>query len=177
LTNICLVAFRGTVGIKDWEVDFKIERNSLGLHKGFCEAVDSLYPEIRRVVAGKDVLLTGHSLGAAMAAVAAIQLRTICEGVRIVNFGQPKIGDDKAVKLLNGILWNRFVHGEDIVTHVPLKCLDYVHGGKEIHIPQQRRPWWGIDSRFPYFNALIPRETIDHVPTWGYGNPIWKGIV
>ncbi len=172
-----LVAFRGTldnkkIGLADWLVDLEVEKNALGFHHGFYEAVCELAPQLAKECIGKDVIFTGHSLGAAMAAIAAFKLRGTARSVRIVNFGQPKIGDQKAVDLLKGTPWTRYVHGEDIVTKAPLKCMDYVHGGEEIKLLQVSRHWWQMFSREKPF--VIPLCLWDHVPTL-YAKRIWEG--
>ena len=169
--NKVLIAFRGTIGLKDWLVDLEIEKNSSGFHKGFWEAVRALMPEIVMLCVGKDVRCTGHSLGAAMAAIAAFKLRGTAKSVSIVNFGQPKIGDQQAVDMLKGIPWGRFIHGDDLITEVPPNALDYVHGGNFIHLPQVKHHFWQYFSHeAPYF---IPVDLWDHIPT-NYAKRIWQ---
>ena len=170
--GIWLVAFRGTLGIYDWMADLKVRKTPEGFHQGFYDAVSELLPQLNSLVAGKDVILVGHSLGAAEAGVAAYRLRDFCASVRIVNFGQPKLGDQQAVDKLKGIPWVRYVHGTDIVTQVPLKIMDYVHGGTEVLLLQTPRPWrQAFSLEKPYYFSL---SLWDHVPTL-YAEQIWKG--
>ena len=168
-----LVAFRGTLGIYDWMDDLKVEKTAEGFHQGFYDAVEDLLPQLKILVAGKDVILTGHSLGAAEAVVAAYRLQGSCNPISIINFGQPKIGNQQAVDKLKGIPWVRYVHGTDIVTQVPLKAMDYVHGGVEVQLPQTPRPWrQAFSLERPYY---FPLSLWDHVPTL-YAEQIWGGV-
>ena len=167
-----LVSFRGTLGIFDWMDDLVLKKTPEGFHQGFYDALEDLLPQLKTLVAGKDVILTGHSLGAAMAAMAVYFLQGTCNPLSIVNFGQPKIGDQRAVDRLKGVPWIRYVHGTDIVTQVPWKIMGYVYGGAEVQLPQTPRPWLHIFSREkPYF---FPLSLWDHVPTL-YAEAIWKG--
>lgn len=168
--DFVVVAFRGTVGAKDWAVDLQVEKTAQGVHRGFSEACDVLLPDIIQLINGKKVLFTGHSLGAALAAVAAMRTRLICD-CSIINFGQPRIGDENAVKLLEGVSWTRYIHGEDVVTKIPLAEEGYVHAGDVVQIPQTPRT---LSSYFsdekPY---IIPTAAWDHIPTL-YAEYIWK---
>jgi len=67
------------------------------------------------------VKTTGHSLGAALAHLAALAL--IKEGlvVSLINFGQPRVGDKNFATFSQftlGDQW-RVVHHKDIVPHTP----------------------------------------------------------
>lgn len=165
-----LVAFRGTMGPKDWEVDLEIEQNALGFHKGFYDAANSFAQDLYPLVNGQNVLFTGHSLGAAMAAIAAHELQPLRKSVSILNFGQPRIGNYQAVGLLQKIPWVRYVHASDIVHTVPFECFDYAHGGHEIILPQVPHHWWHYFSR--EWPCIIPVPFWAHVPTL-YAKRIW----
>ena len=171
-----LVAFRGTldnqkIGLADWRVDLETGKTSAGFHSGFWDAVSVLHDDLVPLLNGQHVVFTGHSLGAAMAAVAAHRFSPHCKSVQIVNFGQPKIGDQQAVDLLKGIPWNRYKHGGDIITDVPLGCMGYVHGGNQIQLPQVPHHFWQYFSHEkPFF---FPVDLWDHIPTL-YAKRIWE---
>lgn len=76
--------------------------------------------------------VTGHSLGAAIAALCAFDLYD--NGYNIVEvytFGQPRVGDATFAKNYNerfdGYSY-RVVHYADIVPHLPPELLDFTHG-------------------------------------------------
>jgi hypothetical protein len=62
---------------------------------------------------------TGHSLGAAMAAIAAYEIGNV---QALYTFGSPRVGDVKFAELFSAadIAHYRFVHHDDIVPHVPI---------------------------------------------------------
>ncbi len=170
--DIWMVAFRGTRSLNNWITDFDVEKNKEGLHKGFIYATESLLPQIIPIIKDKQVILTGHSLGAAMSAIAGIRLKDICNIKEIVNFGQPRIGNQSAVDLLKGIKWTRFKNGKDLVVDVPLEILDFKNGGTEVNLPQIKIPFWNIFSFEKPF--IIPVDLLDHIPTL-YSQQIWSG--
>ncbi|RCN25095.1 triacylglycerol lipase [Ancylostoma caninum] len=71
------------------------------------------------------VTFTGHSLGGALAAVAAA--RTVAEGLRpghqltVYTFGEPRVGNVDFAKSFDELIPNsyRVVFGKDIVPHMP----------------------------------------------------------
>ena len=82
------------------------------------------------------VKTTGHSLGGALAHITAMEL--INRGIQttMVNFGQPRVGDDAYAALANTIFPNhyRVVHNRDIVPHQPTNAwpINFLHTRYEI---------------------------------------------
>jgi len=72
----CILAFRGTESIADWLTDMDVfkEPGVYGrVHQGFQGALNDVWPEIAPVLAGlsdRELFVTGHSLGAALATLA-----------------------------------------------------------------------------------------------------------
>jgi hypothetical protein len=122
------VAFRGTEGDQwsdiltdarfaqiPWQTGF--------VHVGFADAVREIEPKLtpvlNRLMPGRTLWFCGHSLGAALATLAA----DVYAGTRAVcSFGSPRIGDRAfsvafTEKFAHRSL--RFVNGHDVVTHVP----------------------------------------------------------
>jgi pimeloyl-ACP methyl ester carboxylesterase len=84
-----------------------------------------------------NLLLTGHSLGAAMATLTASLVRAKA----LYTFGSPRVGDDGFVQQLDGLNNNRYVDCCDLVARVPPQgLLGYVHiPGKIYYIDSNRR--------------------------------------
>jgi hypothetical protein len=162
-----VIAFRGTEsptsveGLKDWLLtdannflivpegrigtDFAAAGVGTRYHKGFMTALgdiwDGLFEATQAEITKKDrpLWLTGHSLGGALALLAAWRfLRKTVDVYRIYTFGGPMVGNEAAVKAFDQELQGkvfRFVHGPDIVPHLPMMSLianAYGHCLKEV---------------------------------------------
>ena len=125
--DFVIVAFRGTEP-DEWSdvlTDVKIQLVpwTVGeVHRGFKEALDSIWPTLAAELAalpGRTVWFTGHSLGAALATLAADRFagtRAVC------TFGCPRVGDAVFATAFNTKFSGRslrYVNNHDVVTHVP----------------------------------------------------------
>ncbi len=140
--GVAAVAFRGTQVTANWSwADIKSNilqgrRRWLGgddqeVHGGYHDAVMVALPEIRKFVAERlrresRVYLTGHSLGGALATLAASAL----EATATYTFGAPRAGNKAFAAGLAGKNVYRFVHGLDIAPSYPHPLLGYRHGGE-----------------------------------------------
>jgi len=150
----CLVvAFRGTDSWKDVLFNVDIRRLKIDgghVHNGFQQAYlflkDKLLDKIRSL-APKQLWITGHSLGGAMALLCgydlAINSNHAVTGV--VTFGQPMLCKEDladAVETALGGQYLRLVNNQDRVTRVPP---GYVHCGQLI--------WWHGGQVLEKFNT------------------------
>ena len=142
-----IVAFSGTdpLKIEDWITDFTPQRTVSDLHMGFEGAVATVWPRIKdaietRPVGEEKLFFTGHSLGGALATIAAAravrELKIVATAV--YTFGGPRVGGadffaEYMPKL--GGLTHRLVHGGDIVATVPPIGGGFLHVGESIHCP------------------------------------------
>src|SRR5437879_4377708 len=141
-----VVAFRGTDPAKpiDWMIDLNAFRETstfpgAKVHAGFDEALGSVWG---RTLNGKQILpqrlldrgnrtvwITGHSLGGALAEMAAARANLAgipVEGV--YTFGQPRLGDEvfaRSMQVALGSRVFRFINNVDIVPRVPLFGMGY----------------------------------------------------
>jgi hypothetical protein len=127
--DVALLVFRGTSNPGQWLRDVQIlpVPHPWGLvHAGFLSgvgAVENALRELDAAASGKHVWVTGHSLGGALAVIAAarFKINKICEPL-LHTYGQPAVGLDGFAERfaieLPGRLW-RFVNQSDIVTRVP----------------------------------------------------------
>lgn len=149
--QLLIVAFRGTEQLpEDWITDAKmspIQRPwdvtdpAIFVHKGFHGALDLVWPELRPhlLASSHPVWFTGHSLGGALAVLAAYRLAH-CEGDLIptvggvYTFGQPRVGNSELANSCSAQLSQRifrYVNSSDIVPLVPpSKPVEYVHFGQ-----------------------------------------------
>lgn len=75
------------------------------VHSGFLRVYTQLRPRLLRLVAGvppgTSLVLCGHSLGGALATLAALDLSSSSSKVQVYTFGQPQVGDGGFVKLFD----------------------------------------------------------------------------
>ena len=102
------------------------------VHSGFLRAfmevshdLDALWKEKS---GGRKLWLAGHSLGGALATLAAAHLgREAVQG--LYTYGCPRVGDAKFTSVLPESSHFRFVHRADWVVRQPPEFLGYVHAG------------------------------------------------
>jgi Lipase (class 3) len=122
-SKTALVAFRGTQ--PDDPTDLADDLKAIlvawekggQVHKGFKDALGRLSGEIESWISlhpGR-LLLTGHSLGAALSTLMA----SLIKPARLVTFGSPRVGDQGFVNTLTGIAVSRYVDCCDVVTRLP----------------------------------------------------------
>ena len=124
-----IVVFRGTEPTS-WE-DIKADvqfRKVGGIHRGFTAALDdiwtSLIDDYNKNAEGKQLLVTGHSLGAALAT---LYSHRICDSNSVCyTFGSPRVGTPKQTKNMVFTAY-RFRNNNDIVTKVPPEFLGFSH--------------------------------------------------
>jgi hypothetical protein len=130
-----LLSFRGTQpdNLQDLIADLRANLvawpESAGrVHDGFAVAVRALRPQILDWIGTakpelNKLILTGHSLGAAMATLAA----SIWPPAWLVTIGSPRVGDAAFVATVAAKYGARFVDCCDAVTEVPPEIGGYVH--------------------------------------------------
>ena len=152
--KITLVAFRGTEPddpsdlfadanflLTDW-ADAAGNRSGQ-VHTGFAKASHEKIDEaeifrtlknlIDPVINSHRILLTGHSLGAALATLMASWL----PGAHLYTFGSPRVGDAAFAQSLKNPVMTRVVNCCDLVTRVPPESgfgFDYQHVGAFAYI-------------------------------------------
>eukprot|EP01121_Diplochlamys_sp_Union-15-3_P001362 TRINITY_DN1118_c0_g1_i1.p1 TRINITY_DN1118_c0_g1~~TRINITY_DN1118_c0_g1_i1.p1 ORF type:complete len:296 (-),score=21.78 TRINITY_DN1118_c0_g1_i1:47-934(-) len=146
-----VVAFRGTdnfindiIDVEFWTtVDYPSFPNVL-VHSGFHQGYLSVQSQVRSAVLDilqndcntcTTILATGHSLGAALSGLCALDLALQFANnteitVRMSNFGMPRVGNSDFAKLfkakVKGPVW-RVVHHNDIVPHLPPQLVEGYH--------------------------------------------------
>ncbi len=148
--QVAILSFRGTEPkeIQDWLTDVRFKPKAwdrgMGLvHEGFAGALESQYAAIRDEIkklkgTGRQLYITGHSLGAALATLMAARLATnnIYPIQGIYTYGSPRVGDQAFADAYEKELGNRtfrVVNNEDLVTRVPPRLLGFKHVGNLIY--------------------------------------------
>ena len=141
------VVFRGTQSVQNWIDDAHVDKidyyNSCGVcesclvHDGFFMAERSIMNNtvsevyrLRELFPMYDVIVTGHSLGAALGTLFCADL--VCSGImaRLFVFGSPRVFNSYGAKYINSIMRMDSVHVshyKDIVPHTPPTSMQYIH--------------------------------------------------
>lgn len=145
--SVIVIAFRGTEKIPDdWCIDAKMAfRDTVHgrIHTGFDDALSSVWDELVETLEnvhqyGQSLWITGHSLGGALAVLAAARLtldidKSIYKSISgLYTFGQPRVGDRTFVTALDNAIkprYFRLVNDNDIVPRIPDRLNQYQEGG------------------------------------------------
>lgn len=133
-----VLVFRGTEAnaFHDILIDLKIgeiglPNGKIETHLGFNKALDSIWHEIKAALQHIEgpLYFTGHSLGGALATLAASRYRPTA----LYTFGSPRVGDIDFVHSLSSMsnIIYRIVDGKDVVCTLPPETLGYCHVGIE----------------------------------------------
>jgi len=138
-----ILSFRGSSSPKDFDTDFNYTLAALNLpgttcgdncfvHTGFQYALNSILPQITPYIKNPSSLtITGHSLGAGLASLAASALKP----KQVYTFGEPRNGDSGYASYLANIVpdsrYFRVTHYNDGVPQIPPTALGYQHHGTE----------------------------------------------
>jgi triacylglycerol lipase len=163
-----VLVFRGTEQtpqdfLSDIEIGAKaILPGGVRTHEGFAKALDSVWTEIDGELATLrcPVFYTGHSLGAALATLAASRRAPQA----VYTFGSPLVGNRGFVASLDNVPVYRVVHDLDAVTRVPPEVLGFRHAGiaQLLTAPTGDSPI----NPLPWFRRLFgpPKPLADHAP-------------
>jgi len=142
-----VVGFRGTEpdSFSDWGRDLaksQVDRLGGEVHRGFSSALDQIWPsmlgEIRRLGAERPrpIFMTGHSMGAGMATIAALELADAGLAPRAVyTYGSPVVGDRSFAERYDAALGAHTYRVVNQTDNVPrLLAPDYKHVGEERYL-------------------------------------------
>ena len=131
--GVHVLSFRGTEVTEPSDIlaDLKAGKNieAVGgkIHVGFKGEINKLWPAIEKAIAKIDKLyVTGHSLGAAMATIAAGRMQS--KVLALVTFGSPRVGNKEYVNSLT-VSHYRVQNNCDDVTKVPFRLMGFDHHG------------------------------------------------
>ena len=133
-------------------------KGEIGVHKGFRAAVDSVWDEIEHALSGLacPLFYTGHSLGAALAVVAAFRRAPQA----VYTFASPRIGNEAFAASLADVPVHRVAGERDALTLLPPGFLGFRHVGA-LHLLK------GPEENVPFgdrFFAYPPKFLADHAP-------------
>jgi hypothetical protein len=201
-----VVAFRGTEsptsieGLKDWLLTdaanlLILPEGRLGtdlaaagvgarFHQGFVDAIASVWEPLFEAVDAerkkndRPIWITGHSLGGALAVLAAWLFRRKFVNIhQVYTFGGPMVGNAIAVKAIDNDFQDkifRYVNGLDPVPKLPTLSLlanEYGHCLKEIDLGAVA----AAETAANFFKEMAGK-TVDGILHATIIDDIWKGV-
>ena len=150
-----IIAFRGTTSLKDWKTNmnggFVALRDQVLVREGFADAWISVRERVMNWVNGVQVHMTGHSLGGAIATVAAVDIAP-SHDVTLVTFGAPRALHETC-PLHHRIQAYRVVNNNDVVPRLPPESAGYAHRGRLVYFTERGEmmshisPWEKLRDR------------------------------
>ena len=168
-----IIAWRGTAGFGDVLTDINAIQTDASqftgrgnMHLGFKQAYDvmranekleNVMINIDKLIAGKQLFLTGHSLGGALALIDATEKSD--NNPILYTYGMPRVFDSSATAMLTDLIHYRHINADDLVPSIPkpswtLKKVmlagmwgsqylpqtddDYAHQGRIVHFVEAR---------------------------------------
>ena len=161
-----VISFKGSSGSEDWKDNFKFNRKSVKLnklevpykgtdsnikvHNGFIGQYRLIKSMLNGIVKQQkfckicNVIITGHSLGAALATIAAIDIKYMFPNVPVVCvlFGSPRVGNRAFAKSFNKYVKTCYniINEEDAITKLPPWTFGYKRVKTVLNIGHV--PWW-----------------------------------
>jgi len=153
--NSIVVSYRGTSAIENVLVDIDLilsdfppgSAQGARAHSGFQRAYGTIAETIRTSVGdllqqnpGMTVTLTGHSLGAAMAILSAVDLVDSgvvpAQAVQVFSYGQPRVGNQAFANFYDslGVRTFRVTNRQDPVAIIPPRIIGYRHHAQEFFV-------------------------------------------
>jgi len=144
-----VVAFRGSHDIRNYIIDLESivltpYKNMTGIEvgDGFYKEWNDLLPQVVPVVQDLvnenptyDVWVTGHSLGAAVSILCAVELaEQKIANISVYNYGLPRVGNQAFSEYYNSLVPQtyRVVNGHDIVPHIPFESMGFYQVPTEV---------------------------------------------
>ena len=144
--HLIVLAIRGSISDANWKADWDMIRvevdwcDECHIHRGFRnswnEVEKAVVENMQKAVQAHPhyrIVVTGHSLGGAVATIAAAELRRLDNHFRsfteLYTFGSPRIANEEAARWLSDqstYNW-RITNENDIVPRLPVRALGYHH--------------------------------------------------
>lgn len=148
-----VIAFRGSMDVSNWINNLSFfkkraytEFPGVMVHEGFywvyrtvADQILTRIAEIHKTRPDAQLIVTGHSLGGAVAAICAFEMQYLEKlPVRMLyTFGKPRVGNANFSALLVNASFEtyRLTHFRDVVPHLPPHWVGFHHMTQEVGVP------------------------------------------
>jgi len=171
-----ILAFRGTYSISNTIADLTTvpqeyvpypggddpnapKCNNCTVHMGFYTSWrhtrDAILPDVQAALAAHPnyaLVLVGHSLGGAVAALAGLELQAQGHSPTVTTFGEPRVGNGALAAYLDAVFdtdsssssaaprYRRVTHADDPIPHLPPAELGFAAHGAELFVAKKDLP-------------------------------------
>ena len=110
---------------------YSSEPNRSSQYLTIQKTIDKLF-EIDKINNDSQIFITGHSLGAGLATLAALHIHKLAErkkikpSIKLYTFASPRVGDENFAKHFNDIQSYRVINSEDLIQSIPLPTTEVV---------------------------------------------------
>ena len=184
-----VLSFRGTEVTQKSDIRADLtsgknyESNKTLVHVGFRKEVNKIWEDILQELLNDKsdqsapLYITGHSLGAAMATIAASRLQETMKVEALITFGSPRVGTQEFVDNLK-VEHHRVQNNNDAVTKVPLWIMGFRHHGTNVYLNyygeiRYLTPWQRFKDmmrsrrrsyqKLEFFNALTDHMMANYI--------------
>ncbi|QDS76738.1 hypothetical protein FKW77_001301 [Venturia effusa] len=151
--KLTVIAFQGTESMKQTKTDLNFNLKNISqvcpgctTHTGFWQSWEEARPQVRKATdalrtshPGNKLVVTGHSLGGAIATLAAAELRSSGIAIDLYTYGAPRVGNQKLVDYIQTPKQSqgenfRVTHYNDPVPRLPPTVMGFAHYHPEIYL-------------------------------------------
>jgi len=137
--GVVYLSIEGTDNLVDWRRNVEFIITSDDQHLGFknygCRLMAEMLSCGVSFSRSDQLVITGHSLGGAVATSIAAALQDHMPNLQLVTFGSPRPGGRKFRDRLR-VPHRRYVHGLDVVPRLPLAAFGFRHTAPAIVLPE-----------------------------------------
>jgi triacylglycerol lipase len=178
-TSTALLAFRGTQANNWTDLRTNLEAKLIScampglVHEGFWRAIDTICGETQIVQwlegnRAQTTVFTGHSLGAALATLAAARFPQ----AEVIAFGSPRVGNRDFANALSAQKIVRYVDCCDIVCRLAPEPMGYVHVGDAVYLDRNGLGKGAVDDKALSYDRAAARASYLFRYAWRQGN-VW----
>lgn len=138
------------------------------MHEGFAKALEQVWTTVEGMLNGSSskTIFTGHSLGAALATLAA----SLRPPAHLCTFGSPRVGNNEFAESLQRVNARRYADCCDVVAQLPPESAAYTHVGELHYLDRFGNAKVGPNRLAVTIDQLLARGDYLQAHAWKSGN-------